>query len=788
MAEPAVADQEQVLDSKCECVRRYAFFMKRGRDNNDLRDALKNASSMVNELRTSELHPANYYELYNLVTDELRHLEGYFEDEYRRYLDGNGRSMVELYETVQHAGNIIPRLYLLITVASVYIQTKEVPAKEILFDLVELARGVQHPMRGLFLRYYLLQKCKDKLPDVGSPYEGQGGDVRDSIEFILQNFGEMNKLWVRMQHQGAVRDRGRREKERQNLKMLVGTNLVRLSQLEGVDSRLYQELVLPRVLEQIVNCKDAIAQEYLMDCIIMVFSDEFHLATLESFLTACGQLQPNVNVNQIIISLMNRLSRFAKESPDQIPDNLDMFPLFQRHVTQLIQSRERMSLEDVLSLQVALINFATKVYPDRLEHIDLVLRSTVDAVGSRSIEARENGLITKLLTTPLETMALSILELEHYPTLMRLLNFDSRKSIAVEILKAELKCRERLTSVERVEKFFDYIRPLVVDEPESAAAVEADKLTFESEQYLVARFVHLLHNVDTDEHYKLLATARKHFGLGGASRIVYTLVPLVFSSLSLARRAFDREAKGEELQFSSRKVLQFVHKTITALSGSVFETCFRLFLQAAQVADYCRYEAIVYEFLVQAMLIYEEKFENSSAQYRAISLLISTLQQLKCLGSENYDTVSVKATQFSARLLKQSDSSHCVGLCAHLFWNTVATEAGPAARDPQKVLGCLQRGLKTASAILDVVPKVDLFLVFLNKYMYFFENGCQSVTDGFISDLIALVVQHLHSLDKSEESQRVWSHYMNTVNHIRLRQRSEEDGARYQPIVIPDIQ
>jgi hypothetical protein len=57
--------------------------------------------------------------------------------------------------------------------------------------------------------------------------------------FVLQNFGEMNKLWVRMAHQGANRDRSKREKERQNLQMLVGTNLHRLSQLNGVDVSMY---------------------------------------------------------------------------------------------------------------------------------------------------------------------------------------------------------------------------------------------------------------------------------------------------------------------------------------------------------------------------------------------------------------------------------------------------------------------------------------------------------------------------------------------------------------------
>lgn len=64
--------------------------------------------------------------------------------------------------------------------------------------------------------------------------------MKDSIDFILLNFSEMNKLWVRMQHQGHTRDKEKREKERQELRILVGTNLVRLSQLDGVDVNLYQ--------------------------------------------------------------------------------------------------------------------------------------------------------------------------------------------------------------------------------------------------------------------------------------------------------------------------------------------------------------------------------------------------------------------------------------------------------------------------------------------------------------------------------------------------------------------
>jgi vacuolar protein sorting-associated protein 35 len=74
---------------------------------------------------------------------------------------------------------------------------------------------------------------KNRLPDVGSPYEGIGGNISDCCSFLLQNFIETNRLWVRLQTQGSSKEKKKREKERLDLRILVGTNLVRLSQLEG---------------------------------------------------------------------------------------------------------------------------------------------------------------------------------------------------------------------------------------------------------------------------------------------------------------------------------------------------------------------------------------------------------------------------------------------------------------------------------------------------------------------------------------------------------------------------
>ena len=43
-----------------------------------------------------------------------------------------------------------------------------------------------------------------------------------------------------------------------------------MPQLDGLNFDLYCDVVLPRVMEQIISCKDDIAQQYLMQAVIQV--------------------------------------------------------------------------------------------------------------------------------------------------------------------------------------------------------------------------------------------------------------------------------------------------------------------------------------------------------------------------------------------------------------------------------------------------------------------------------------------------------------------------------------
>ncbi|KAF9073999.1 vacuolar protein sorting-associated protein 35 [Rhodocollybia butyracea] len=315
MAALPVVEEGKLLSEALNAVKIQFQQMRKNLELDQLMDALKSASLMLAELRTSSLSPKQYYELYMAVFDALRHLSNFLYDAHTQ----GKHHLADLYELVQYAGNIIPRLYLMITVGSVYMSIPEAPVKEIMKDMMEMSRGVLHPIRGLFLRHYLSGQTRDHLPVGDDP--GPLGNLQDSISFVLTNFVEMNKLWVRLQHQGHSRDREKREMERKELRILVGTNLVRLSQLDGVDLDMYQQIILPSVLEQVVNCKDVIAQEYLMEVVIQVFTDEFHLHSLGPFLSATAQLHPKVNIKAIVIALIDRLAAYAaREAESEDPE------------------------------------------------------------------------------------------------------------------------------------------------------------------------------------------------------------------------------------------------------------------------------------------------------------------------------------------------------------------------------------------------------------------------------------------------------------------------------------
>lgn len=760
------------MDEALGIVKVQSFQMKCCLDKGKLMEALKHASNMLSELRTSLLSPKMYYELYMAVTDQLRHLEMYLLDEFNK-----GRKLADLYELVQYAGNIIPRLYLLVTVGLVYMKTTIGCRRDILKDLVEMCRGVQHPLRGLFLRNYLLQSCRNVLPDVdieevrgsSDAKEEHSGTVDDSIEFVLLNFAEMNKLWVRMQHQGHSSQKDRRERERLELRLLVGTNLVRLSQLETVEVERYQNQVLPGILEQVVSCRDAIAQEYLMECLIQVFPDEFHLLNLNPFLNSCAQLVPAVNVKNIIIALIDRL---ASSKDILLPD--DLFDVFSVQVSNIIKNRPEMALEDIISMQGSLMNFAMKKIDSKRESsMNRVLETTLQVMQGRitsQIHFRTSvgKELLKFLKIPVTIQSCSnssssgsgsglpvikmSLKLDSYKHILKqVTDIELHKQITLFLLTSALDSgldekvdESQMLSLEEIEVFLSVICDPLINGPKVEDGEENDE-DFIDEQVLLSRFIHyilspiVISEDELDTRYLVISSARKILSQGGPRRIRHTFPSLVFSALNLALSYFTL-ATGQDAKWMKKvqKIFHFSHQTITALmkDSNCSELCLKLFLESALNASRTgieNHETISYEFISQAFSIYEEEISDSKSQVNCLTLIISMIHSIRFQTEENLSPLRSQCCLNAAKLVKKSDQIRAILSSSLLFVHDKEKSIEPDG------IKCIRKCIKISSSVLDSEVQLQLYVEILSHLTLFVDYDSSE-----INDIVKLLVTKIH--------------------------------------------
>ena len=741
-------DQEKLLEQATNVVKTAGFQMQRAFDSNNTPDVIKHAVDLISELKTSLMSPKTYYELYQQVFDQLSRLESYFMQEYRR----NGK-ISELFVKVQHVTSILPRLYLLVTVGSVYINTNEISAKDMLKDLMEMVKGVQHPIRGLFLRYYLNKMCKDKLPD--SLSDASKGDVTDSIEFLLNNFSEMCRLWVRMQHSGGIKDKTKREKERSDLRVTVGENIVRLSSLEGVTQEIYVTTVLPRSLEVVLSSKDPIAQQYLMDCIIQAFPDGYHLHTLNPLLETCTQLQPSVEIKGIFINLLNRLSDYAAESDLAIVETVDIFALIKTHVDKLLSEYSSTGeTSKFLQLFVAFLRLSLKCYPENTDYVNTILNISTDLIKKDSsegqLDAESLNCIAKLLSYPLDSLGLAVLGMKNFPKLMSYLQFVARKKVALRIVKSVVSLKTILNSVPVVKTLLEYISSLLIDITDS---VESDPFEFEEEQEYTARLVHLVDTEDTSEVFKMLELFRERFSEGGNKRIVYSYPALIFAFIRYSSRLT------AETEVGFGRVVKILYGLVQKVSRINPELGYKLNLQCAQCINAYdsekEYEEMAYEFASNALVMFQDDLQDVDIKFNAIKLIGATYANLTCFDSENAITLNINCAQFASKLIRKQDRVEGNLLAARLFWNR-------SVQSEENVMEYLRRGFDAAKENAEKSKDNGELVGVLNGFVYLSLLEVGEIDSNSLNSLIEIVKKLI-----GEDSRE---YFKATGNYIRARQ------------------
>ena len=116
---PSVEQQPRYLAEASRRVQEQGFYAKKACGARDLPGALRHSSDMLRELRGRRYSPrGTTTSFYMKVCDELRHLDQFFQQ-----LVADGTPAADIYERAQACGDVLPRLYLLITAGAVYVKT-----------------------------------------------------------------------------------------------------------------------------------------------------------------------------------------------------------------------------------------------------------------------------------------------------------------------------------------------------------------------------------------------------------------------------------------------------------------------------------------------------------------------------------------------------------------------------------------------------------------------------------------------------------------------------------------
>ena len=825
MAEQEV-DQEKILDEALLIVKSQGYQMKVAIENNKLRNSLKFAKAMLDTLKSTTLSPSNYYQLFLSIFDEMQYIFNYFREEARR-----GRRMKDLYDTVQQCENIIPRLFLLICVASAYIETGQTNATDIIFDLFNLIKGVQNPLRGLFCRYFFLKMIKDRLPDKGNEYEKPGASPDDTVKFILNNLEEMNGLWIRITNNNSIigvedesADIVSSLKEREQLKILIGENITRLSSLNCVTVDLYQKKVLPKIIEILLESKDSLSQQYLLECVVHAFPDEHNIACMNLLLETCSKLQSNVDVKTIFISLMQKLAKYVENAKDEkniIDSTQKIFSVVKGNINKIMSdSSANMDVNKLIELQVAFLNFTIKCCPEneRLDSVNNILVDCVNLLSKNKNEIISNDtikLIGRLLAVPLESN-MSIFAMGNFPDLMRYLDYASRATLSLRIIDSLVSesSTVKLDNSERVSALMDFIRPLLEDSPDAG---EYDQYQFEYEQASVCKLLFIITTNDPQTMYDILNVLKNTFIKGGTKRQKFTLGALVNAYITLGYKISyalnkingiedSRKEKihedfvnyynlksldtNEQIHKFMRRIYTQINDTISIVENDFSDIALKLYLSLAlQIndikVDRNLYEEYCYNALSSAIQIFNRGKINDEIKIDLINQVIGTVLNIDILSRDNLVAITSNIVQVSQSLLKRSDQSIAILNCSHLFYKTLVA-------DSNKIIDCLNKSKKFADYAMTNPKNAILFIKIINKYLFYIEKSENDDSIDFINpetinDLIELVKNHIQSMkieNKDAEFLPVIEEYYNNTIYLISQRKKEGSNKVLEGIMI----
>ena len=698
-------DQKEFLNSALKSVKTSSQQMKNSINQNDMRQCLKYANELLSELKTSLLSPSNYYQLYSAIFDEIIYLQNYFRDESKR-----GRRIKELYETVQQSISVVPRVYLLIIVGTIFIESEQCEKKEeVIYDIIQMIKGVQNPIRGLFIRYFLLKMLKDYL----------------NCFHLIDNFKDMNKLWIRINKMNNFSFE-QIINIRNDMKVLIGENINRLACLNNLNSDFYRNKILIPIFQIISLSNDDISQQYIIECLIHAFPDEFNIKSMDIILNSFSNMNPKIDINNIIISILDKFKDIIK-------------------IIQLQNSYLKF-----------ILNYNNFDNPEiKYKSINEIIGNFYEIlnkeIGNKKLSKEGMRLINILLNELLKS-PISIFKIKHFPDLMFFLEGEYKTSLTLRIINSFVNefNRGNIDSYDKMESLIEFIKPMIQNDNN----INYNEKIFDDEQSTISKLVYIPSSHNPQEQYEMICLLKKTLIDFAKSenieisnkKLIYYYSNLVNALLLLIygvneaygnKKGINNILKKNKIQINfanNYNIEQFdlenedsfflfyqnVYKTINEILNELSiispNISFKLYLECAENCNKLKssnknkYEELCYIFLSSALdLIINGKISEQK-RFDFLTNFFGTILNNKILSEDNYINLANNLEKISISLFKRKEQCISMINCSKLYYNDIL-------KKKDKVSECLLKAKKFAEYAMTSPNNAILFIYILNEYM-----------------------------------------------------------------------
>jgi len=802
-----IKDEKQLLENLYKHVKITSMKMNNAIDRNDMRQVLKLSVDMINALKTDFKTPSYYNQLFLNVIEELLPLDKYFREEVKR-----GRRIKEFYEAVQQCITVLPRMYLMIITGNIYIENCPNDQKEIICEIMKMANGVQHPLRGFYTRYFILKTLKDNFNDIDS---------------ILTNIKEMNKLWIRIGHMKHLLG-SESVKVRNELKDIIAENITLLANVENINDNIYKNKILLPLLKIIIECGDYISQQNLLSNIINFLPDEYNIKSIDIIITSLSQMTDKVDIKEIFIKIMEKLGNF--DSIEKLKDfkSNELFEKLNGSIEKIIEEFQNQGDNDndilkVIELEVSYLKFVTNfgTFEEqniKIKSINKIITKCYELISKacdgRNLSEEGTKIIFRLLQAILDS-PLSIFKCKNFPDLMNYLNDDYKSQLSLNILESLVNKYNigMIDSKEKMESIIEFIRPMVEIDDNKGSEYLLDKALSK-----VCKLVYVPSSKDPYEQLEMLqmlksllvsTTNSNEEEMKNKKLVLYYnnyINALLLIGYSLNEGYIDKSNKKKDKtskihkDFSSKynldkfdinnlqsfidfyKILiKEIDDTLTKLKMISSTTAYKLYLQSILLLNRIGisidknneankyYDESTINFINKTITMFTEGEIEQKHKLELLIDLIGNICFISILSKENMINIAGKIEKICDKIKKKDEQ--CISLinCSKLYYNE-------SNKDINKIIELLNKARKTAVYAMTNPENTILFINILNEYLKYdgiIENFDQIAKADDVSEIIEAINNYITSLSENNNNKKTISkienYYKNTKELIKSR-------------------